>query len=181
VPGFVDLAGRNLRLLSNSTCINSGNNAFAPSGLDLDANVRIRGNTVDIGAYEFQNPMSGLSYAWLQKYGLPIDGSLDFADTDGDGFSNWQEWIADTSPIDPLSFLKILTPTRTNSPPGVLVRWQGTSTNRTYFLQRATNLALASPFSVIKTNISPTNGLASFVDTNTSGAGPYFYRVGVQR
>ncbi len=52
-PLFVDQSTGNLRLQSNSPCINAGLNAFAPAGLDLDGNPRISGGTVDIGAYEF--------------------------------------------------------------------------------------------------------------------------------
>ena len=73
-PLFVDLAGGDLRLQSNSPCINSGDNAFAPNGTDLDGNPRIVGGTVDVGAYEFQTPALLISYVWLQQFGLPTFG-----------------------------------------------------------------------------------------------------------
>ena len=57
-PLFVELASRNLRLQSNSPCINAGKNSFAITATDLDGNPRIVNGSVDMGAYEFQSPAS---------------------------------------------------------------------------------------------------------------------------
>ena len=91
----------------------------------------------------FNLPASVLSYAWAQQYGLPTDGSADYSDSDGDLLSNWQEWIAGTVPTDALSALRLLNPAKAVS--GVTVSWQSVS-NRTYFLERATNLGAPPPF-----------------------------------
>jgi parallel beta-helix repeat protein len=52
-PLFVDYAADNLRLQSDSPCINAGNNDYVTTTFDLDGNPRISGGVVDIGAYEF--------------------------------------------------------------------------------------------------------------------------------
>jgi hypothetical protein len=176
-PVFVDTNGwANLRLQSNSPCINAGKNAFAPAGPDLDGNPRIKGGTVDIGAYEFQTPTSIISYAWLQQYGLPTDASADFADPDHDGLNNWQEWVCGTDPTDALSALRLLAPVRTGN--NVTVGWQSVA-GVNYFLERSTNIARSSAFVRLATNVSGQAGTTIFTDTNAIGAGPFFYRVGV--
>jgi hypothetical protein len=77
--------------------------------------------TVDIGAYEFQAPVSKFSYAWLQKYGLPINAFTDSADPDGDAVDNYHEWLASTDPTNRLSSPAQLTiiPSGTN----VVLTW----------------------------------------------------------
>ena len=177
-PLFVDQAGGDYYLQSNSPCINSGYNAYTTNSTDLDGNPRIVGGTVDIGGYEFQSPASVISYAWLQQYGLPTDGSADYMDPDGDGLNDWQEWIAGTDPTNLLSVLRLLNPT--NNVSGVGVSWQSVS-GRSYWLERSTNLGTLPPFSLLKSNITGQASMTSYTDTNAIGDGPFFYRVGVQQ
>src|SRR5262249_21640956 len=150
-PLFVDDAEGNFHLQSNSPCVNAGKNAFAPVGLDLDGNDRIKGATVDIGAYEFQNPASTISYAWLQQFNLPTDGSADTSDPDGDGMNNWQEWRCGTDPTNGLSVLRLLTPLSTGT--NTILSWQSVA-GVNYFLERGTDLATSTPFTLITTNLA---------------------------
>lgn len=188
-PLFADYPHGNLHLLANSPCINAGNNSFVsgrqydPMGgaefwvtnlFDLDGNPRIVSGTVDIGAYEYQGTGSRISYAWLQQYALPTDGSADLANADGDGMNNWQEWVSGTCPTNGQSVLRLLAavPTATN----VTLTWQSVA-GVSYFVERSDNLVL--PFTPIATDIVGLAGTTSFADTTANGAGPFFYRVGV--
>jgi hypothetical protein len=177
VPGYRDATIGDFRLLSNSPCINAGNNSFVSESTDLDGNPRVSAGTVDIGAYEFQSPSSMLSYVWAQQNGLPTDGSADFTDADTDGASNWHEWRADTVPTNAASALVM--GRVTNGMAGLVVSWSSVAT-RSYWLERAADLGASSPFQVIATNISGAAGVKTYSDTGATNDGPYFYRVGVQ-
>lgn len=178
-PLFVNSAGGDFHLQSNSPCINSGNNAYVTVTNDLDGNPRIVGGTVDMGAYEYQTPVSTISYAWLQQYGLPIGTNTDTTDADGTGMNNWQKWIAGLNPTNPASVLAMSPSVLAANSTGIAVSWQSVS-NRTYYLQRATDLTAQSAFSAIYSNILGQAGTTSFTDTTATNGGPYFYRVGVQ-
>ncbi len=177
-PLFMDYVGGNLRLQANSPCINAGLNNYVSDLTDLDGNPRIVNGTVDIGAYEFQGPGSVISYAWLQQYGLPTDGSADYADPDGDGLNNWQEWRCLTDPTNRLSGLRLLSvsPNSTN----VTVHWQSV-VGVSYFLERSTNLSAIPPFTPLAIGITGQSSTTIFMDTNAASMPRLFYRVGVEQ
>jgi hypothetical protein len=158
------------RLQSDSPCINAGNNSYATSSADLDGNPRIRGGTVDMGAYEFQSPASIISYAWLRQYGLTNNGSADYTDTDGDGVNNRQEWLADTSPLDANDYFHITSFTRDGT---YNTLWWTSKSTRLYHVERRETFDNASPWETIFTNA--VLGLDNVEFDNT---GPqYFYRI----
>ena len=173
-PLFVDYANGNVRLQSNSPCINAGNNAYVTTATDPDGNPRIAGGTVNMGAYECQLPALLDFYNWLQAYNLSTSASSVYADSDGDGMNNWQEWVCGTCPTNPLSALCLLSvaPTGTN----VTVSWQSVA-GVNCFLARSANLA--APFTLVATNIIGQAGTTTYGDINATGAGQFFYRVGV--
>jgi hypothetical protein len=145
-PLFVDQASGNLRLQSNSPCINAGNNSYVTTTADLDGNPRIVGGTVDIGAYEFQSPVSRISYAWLQQFNLPINPATDTADPDGDRMNNYREWLAGSDPTNPFSFPPLLTLIPYGVPPsGIILTWPTNAVGFT--LQSTTNLGSSSVWS----------------------------------
>ena len=177
-PVFVNQSGGDYHLQSLSPCINAGNNASVTTTNDLDGNPRIVGGTVDVGAYEYQTPHSVISYAWLQQYGLPTDGSVDFADRDGTAFNIYQDWIAGLNPTNPASVLVMLPPPATNNSSGITVSWRSVS-GILYNLQRATGLSPQWSFSTIQSNIVGQAGTTSYTDTTATNNVAYFYRVGV--
>ena len=170
-PLFVDQASGNLRLQSNSPCINAGNNSYVTNATDLDGNPRIAGGTVDIGAYEFQSPASMISYAWLQHFNLPINPLTDAADPDGDGVNNYHEWLARSDPTNPLSSPAQLTIIASGT--DVILMW---STNAVGFtLQSTTNLVSPS----VWTSNSPAPFVIGWqnVVTNSLSGPQQFYRL----
>jgi hypothetical protein len=175
-PAFVDLAGGNLRLETNSPCIDAGDFNLEPGNSDLDGRPRIVGSAVDIGAYEFQGAGMGRFIAWLQQYGLHTDGSDDTTDSDADRLNNWQEWRCGTDPTNVLSVLRLLTPMPVGS--DFVLRWESVP-GRKYSLARSTNL-VAAPFVPVAANIIGQTGTTTYTDANAAGRGPCFYRVGVE-
>ncbi|MBK7998908.1 MAG: right-handed parallel beta-helix repeat-containing protein [Verrucomicrobia bacterium] len=189
-PQFVN----GLRLGSTSPCIDAGTNALslvstnwsASITNDLDGLARpLDGNgdslaRFDIGAYEVilasaDSNGDGIPDGWTQRFGLnPTDPSVAAGNPDNDPHTTLDEWIADTDPTDPLSYLRI--ESILNLPPATVQFLS--SSNRTYTLRHATDVA--GPFLPVagRENIPGTGGTQTFNDPNAAPAS--FYRIEVK-
>lgn len=179
-PDFVDKEGGDLRLRSTSPCVNAGTNQDWMAGdTDLDGHPRIfGGGRVDMGAYEYPASVSVIPTNWLAQHGLPIDGSDDFGDEDGDAAKNWQEWRCGTDPLNPLSvFVLEDLSTGSGSP---MLTWR-TVYGRGYWVQKTTDLTLGSwsnllAFPVFELDEFP-EGMESVIDFSASSGAGVQYRV----
>ncbi len=119
----------------------------------------------------------GLPDWWeLQHFGTTAYGPSD--DPDHDGFANWAEYLADTDPMDPNSFLGISGVRLQDG--GVRVDWHG-GRQATQYLQRTFSLTdTNAPWQDIFTNPPPTPITGSFTDLVSTNL-MQFYRLRVMR
>ena len=96
-------------------------------------------------------------------------------DTDGDGRTAWDEYVARTDPTNEASFLH-LTAVGTDAE-GIAVHWASVH-GVSYSVHRATNL-LNGFDTAVAAGIEASGDLLTFVDTNAPAGGPLFYHVGV--
>jgi len=96
------------------------------------------------------------------------------ADPDGDGFSNLQEYLAGTVPIDGASVLRIRT---VSFQAGDAVVTFDSVSGKSYALERTTALGATPAWSLVQDNISGTGAAVSIVDPGAAGQPARFYRV----
>lgn len=94
-------------------------------------------------------------------------------DTDGDGLSNYQEYLADTNPLDPASVFAFID-IKQDPTGGALLRWSSVA-ERNYTVLRSSELL--GGFTPIRTGEKATGSTHTFLDATAKGAGPYFYRL----
>jgi hypothetical protein len=131
--------------------------------------VMYAGNTSDgghlnaFGSQEVAKGFYAVCYALLQR------------DRDGDGMSDGHELMAGTCPTIANSCFQLRAPSNTVG--GMVVSWPSAS-NRTYVIERATNL-LSGGFTTLRTNAA-TPPMNCYTDV-TVGAGSCFYRLRVSQ
>ncbi len=159
-PQFVDAAGGDYNLRSDSPCIDAGS-TLAGITDDIEGTPRpLNGDGIgealpDIGAYEYISP----HYS-----------------TDGDAHSDYEEYIADTDPADSNNWFRI---TGFSAGNPATVSFDPASVNRQYSLLYSTNLVEGRWATVDgQTDISGSGGTNSLVHTN--GSPSVFYRVEVE-
>ena len=119
---------------------------------------------------------NGLDDNWEMAYFGHI-GVDPKADPDGDGMSNYAEYNAGTNPNDPQSRFAFVD-VALDPLGGIAIRWSSVA-SKTYTVQRSGNLL--ESFSDVQTNIPATPGTNYLRDASATDAGPYFYRIQVER
>ncbi len=111
--------------------------------------------------------------AWEREYGS-LSYFSDSGDYDQDGFMDWEELSAGTSPTDGTDYLKMLTPEAVPGGTNCRIRWQS-SEGRRYSLCESTNLPFFS--APIATNLSATPPTNEYNQAVAPSPTPRFYRI----
>lgn len=134
-------------------------------GVCLD-DIEVYGYPADINTVTNNTPL-----AWLADYGLAPTDTGALGDTDNDGLTAWQEWLAGTSPTQYLSVLALSNTLHTTT--GRILQWP-TVTGRVYSVNWSSNLA-TSAFTALATNIT----IGIYTDTVHAAELTGFYQIGV--
>jgi hypothetical protein len=112
----------------------------------------------------------GIPDAWEVAYNLGTNDVADAAlDVDGDGMTNWEEYVAGTDPWDALSYLRI---DGTNGGGGTLLSF-GSVANKTYTVEYTEALGSGVWSKLADVPARSINGIESMIDPRST-AGRYY-------
>jgi hypothetical protein len=112
----------------------------------------------------------GLPSDWETLYFGGPTNAVAGEDVDLDGFTNYEEYIADTNPIDPASFLRIIS-VAVAPQPGIAIE---SSSIRVYSLESAMDAVDTNGWGAVSAEVPGTGGLLLLVDTNAVGSARYY-------
>ena len=116
----------------------------------------------------------GMADVWEESYGLATDSVSDaLLDSDGDGYTNLAEYLADTDPNDPENHLKIDALT---FEAGATVLEFMARTNRSYSVEYTTSLAEGTWMNLTNISVNAQNAVQNITDSNL-GSMSRFYRL----
>lgn len=150
----------------------AGTNTLTVSGLeDLHGNVMSGSQQMDFESGAADTDEDGLPDSWEEQYFENSTAADPNEDSDNDGLSNYDEYIAGTSPVDPFSVL--LVEDIINAPGnGYVVTWTPQA-GRTYNVLWTSNLL--SNFQTLETGIAYPQ--ASWTDTLHNAQDGGFYKI----
>lgn len=114
----------------------------------------------------------------VDRVDLRLQGAEPNVDSDGDGMPDWAEAIAGTNSNDPVSVLRFSSDVRRSPSGGLTLNWSSIVGKR-YSVLCTKDLAL--PLAPLTTGLQATGTTTSFTDDQATGAGPYFYRIQIEK
>lgn len=116
----------------------------------------------------------GIPDWWEARYGGYATAMDRDGDPDGDGFSNWQEFIARTDPLNPANgALKMMSPMHQNDQ-GFVLYWPSRE-GQTFDVESTVSLLV--PFAPIVTNLPATPPVNSYINPATDEEENRFFKI----
>jgi len=162
--------------LNSSYLVHFEHFSASPNGLAVFHST-INDGLITVGNRTGSSWGDGIPDTWRLIYFGTISNLLSAAnlDPDGDGASNWQEYLAGTNPMDPASVLQ-LTPMTSSS--SFTLQWPSVP-GKTYMVQSSASL-FSTGWATTASNLPGTGQMMQLSDTNTPAPAARFYRVQVQ-
>jgi hypothetical protein len=149
----------------------------SPNGIALFHST-VQDGLITVGNRSGSSWNDGIPDSWRLLWFGTVSNALSAAnaDPDGDGASNWAEYVAGTNPLDATSLFQFM-PGNTFSPSSFTMQWSSVA-NKLYSIQCAYGTP-AGNWTTLATNILGNGQTMQWTDSNATGKAE-FYRALVQ-